>query len=100
MDLLRRAFRLSLGSRLPTTEGVIEVEGVDRPVAIRRDRFGIPHITAENDVIALDGKMDFDDNALYRHPDLADMRERLRTTKAGRSVLKRRRQKGRKRLSA
>ena len=26
-------------------------------------------ITAEDDVIALDGKMDFDDNALYRHPD-------------------------------
>jgi succinyl-CoA synthetase beta subunit len=25
-------------------------------------------ITAEDDVIALDGKMDFDDNALYRHP--------------------------------
>ena len=30
----------------------IEVEGVDRPVTIRRDRFGIPHITAENDVDA------------------------------------------------
>jgi succinyl-CoA synthetase beta subunit len=32
-------------------------------------------LTAENDVIALDGKMDFDDNALYRHPDVKDYRD-------------------------
>jgi succinyl-CoA synthetase beta subunit len=32
-------------------------------------------ITAENDVIALDGKMDFDDNALYRHPDVKEYRD-------------------------
>ena len=32
-------------------------------------------ITAEDDVIALDGKMDFDDNALYRHPDVQAYRD-------------------------
>ena len=32
-------------------------------------------ITAEDDVIALDGKMDFDDNALYRHPDVKAYRD-------------------------
>jgi len=32
-------------------------------------------ITAEDDVIALDAKMDFDDNALYRHPDVQDYRD-------------------------
>ncbi len=32
-------------------------------------------ITAENRLMALDGKMIIDDNALFRHPDLADMRD-------------------------
>ncbi len=32
-------------------------------------------LTAENDVIALDGKIDFDDNALYRHPDIREYRD-------------------------
>ena len=32
-------------------------------------------LTAENDVIALDAKMDFDDNALYRHKDVAEYRD-------------------------
>jgi len=32
-------------------------------------------ITAEDDVIALDAKMDFDDNALYRHPDVKEYRD-------------------------
>ena len=32
-------------------------------------------ITAEDDVVALDGKMDFDDNALYRHPDVQAYRD-------------------------
>lgn len=32
-------------------------------------------ITSENHLLALDGKMVLDDNALYRHPDLADMRD-------------------------
>lgn len=32
-------------------------------------------VTTEGKVIALDGKMAFDDNALYRHPDVAAMRD-------------------------
>jgi succinyl-CoA synthetase beta subunit len=32
-------------------------------------------VTKEARVIALDGKMGFDDNALYRHPDVATMRD-------------------------
>ncbi len=32
-------------------------------------------LTADSDVIALDGKMDFDDNALYRHPDVKAYRD-------------------------
>jgi succinyl-CoA synthetase beta subunit len=32
-------------------------------------------ITAENHLLAVDGKMVLDDNALFRHPDLADMRD-------------------------
>lgn len=31
--------------------------------------------TAEDDLIALDGKIDFDDNALYRHEDIVQMRD-------------------------
>ena len=32
-------------------------------------------LTAGNDVIALDAKVDFDDNALYRHPDIQEYRD-------------------------
>ncbi len=32
-------------------------------------------ITADNQLIALDGKMVLDDNALFRHPELAEMRD-------------------------
>jgi succinyl-CoA synthetase beta subunit len=32
-------------------------------------------LTAEDDVIALDAKMDFDGNALYRHPDIMEYRD-------------------------
>jgi succinyl-CoA synthetase beta subunit len=32
-------------------------------------------VTTDGQVMALDGKMAFDDNALYRHPDIADMRD-------------------------
>jgi succinyl-CoA synthetase beta subunit len=32
-------------------------------------------LTAENNVIALDGKIDFDDNALYRHADIKEYRD-------------------------
>ncbi|HET8738121.1 MAG TPA: ADP-forming succinate--CoA ligase subunit beta [Acidimicrobiia bacterium] len=32
-------------------------------------------VTGDDRVVALDGKMSFDDNALYRHPDIAEMRD-------------------------
>ena len=32
-------------------------------------------VTGDGDVIALDAKMNFDDNALFRHPQLAEMRD-------------------------
>src|SRR5262245_20226255 len=32
-------------------------------------------VTANGDLIALDAKVNFDDNALYRHPDLKDLRD-------------------------
>lgn len=32
-------------------------------------------VTKEGDVIALDAKMNFDDNALYRHPDILEFRD-------------------------
>ena len=46
MSFSRRAFRRLLGTRLPTTEGVMTVAGLDGHVAIGRDRYSIPHITA------------------------------------------------------
>ena len=32
-------------------------------------------VTAQGDLLALDAKMNFDDNALYRHPDIRDLRD-------------------------
>src|SRR3546814_5714331 len=32
-------------------------------------------VTEAGDVLALDAKMNFDDNALYRHPDIAELRD-------------------------
>ncbi len=32
-------------------------------------------VTGDGDVLALDAKMNFDDNALYRHPDLLELRD-------------------------
>ena len=32
-------------------------------------------VTDEGDLIALDGKINFDDNALYRHPEIAELRD-------------------------
>lgn len=48
--LTRALFRLLLGSRLPVTSGALEVEGAGGPVAIRRDRYGIPMIEAEEEL--------------------------------------------------
>ena len=32
-------------------------------------------VTGEGDLFALDGKLNFDDNALFRHPDIAELRD-------------------------
>jgi succinyl-CoA synthetase beta subunit len=32
-------------------------------------------VTAEKELFALDGKLNFDDNALYRHPEIAELRD-------------------------
>ena len=32
-------------------------------------------VTVQGDLMALDAKMNFDDNALYRHPDIAALRD-------------------------
>ena len=45
----RTIFRTVLGSRLPITEGVLEVPGTDGTITIRRDRYGIPNIRAATD---------------------------------------------------
>jgi penicillin amidase len=48
MDL-RRVLRLLLGSRLPITSGSLRLNGIGAPITVRRDRFGIAYIDAEND---------------------------------------------------
>jgi penicillin amidase len=48
--LLRGLFGLLLGQRLAQTGGELRVPGIDGPILIRRDRFGIPYIEAGNGV--------------------------------------------------
>jgi penicillin amidase len=50
VSLLRLAFRLLLGRRLPVTTGTLTVTGPQAPVRIRRDQWGIPLIDAEDDL--------------------------------------------------
>ncbi|GBD20681.1 Penicillin acylase 2 [bacterium HR28] len=47
--LARRFGQLVLRHRLPITSGSIEVRGLDTVVTIVRDRWGIPHISAQTD---------------------------------------------------
>ena len=49
MNLPKLLLRLVFGRRLPITCGVVEVAGVAEPVLIRRDRYGIPYIEAQNE---------------------------------------------------
>ena len=44
--------RLLLGSRLPKVSGFIETDGISAKVKIRRDKYGVPYIQAENDLDA------------------------------------------------
>ena len=46
----RALFRLLLGARLPITSGALEVRGPCGPITIRRDRYGIPMIEAEDEL--------------------------------------------------
>lgn len=50
--LIRLAVHLALGRRLPVVDGDLTVPGMDRPILIRRDEWGIPHIEAETDTDA------------------------------------------------
>ena len=52
MNLSRLFLRLLLGRRLPRTRGTIAVSGLSGRVRIQRDRWGIPHIEAENELDA------------------------------------------------
>ena len=50
-DFQRRLLRLVLGVRLPVWAGNIFVPGLEGPLSVRRDAYGIPHIEgSENDV--------------------------------------------------
>ena len=49
MNIHKLLFRMLLGRRLPTTNGELTVLGIQRPVTIRRDRYGVPYIEAETD---------------------------------------------------
>jgi penicillin G amidase len=48
----RLLLRLLLGWRLPRTQGTLRVPGLQGSVRIHRDRWGIPHIEADNDLDA------------------------------------------------
>ena len=48
--LLRALFRMLLGARLTLTSGALEVAGPGGTVAIRRDRYGIPMIEADDEL--------------------------------------------------
>ncbi|HKA05998.1 MAG TPA: penicillin acylase family protein, partial [Gemmataceae bacterium] len=53
MGLLRTLLRLLLGKRLAITSGELRVDGLEAPVIIRRDRYGIPMIEAQSERDAL-----------------------------------------------
>lgn len=40
------------GRRLPTTRGTVRVAGIHHPITVGRDRFGVPHVRADDDVDA------------------------------------------------
>ncbi len=49
MTPTRSLLRSLLGRRLPTTEGVMSVAGINQHVAIGRDRYGVPYVRAQSD---------------------------------------------------
>ena len=52
MNTVKSMFRLALGRRLATTEGLITVEGSSAQVRIGRDRFGLAYVDATTDADA------------------------------------------------
>jgi penicillin amidase len=52
MGAIHTLLRLGLGKRLPVTEGALSVPGLEQPISVARDRYGIPHITAHGDLDA------------------------------------------------
>lgn len=52
MNLARDVFRWLFGRRLPTTNGEITINGIRSAITIRRDRYGIAYVGAENDADA------------------------------------------------
>ena len=49
MGVGRKVLERTLGRRLPTIDGALEVPGIDGEIAIRRDGYGVPHVTAGSD---------------------------------------------------
>jgi penicillin amidase len=49
LRLLRGLFRFALGRRWPTTSGTLSVPGIHHAITIRRDNWGVPYISADND---------------------------------------------------
>ena len=49
MPLLRNALQMSLGRRLPMVDGELFIRGISAPLTIRRDRYDIPYIDAQDD---------------------------------------------------
>jgi penicillin amidase len=55
MNFPRLLLRLLLGRRLPRAAGELRVRGPERPVTIRRDKWGIPAVEAETETDAAFG---------------------------------------------
>jgi penicillin amidase len=52
VNFAQLVFRCLLGRRLPVTRGTVTAPGLERPVRIRRDRWGVPTIDAATDADA------------------------------------------------
>ncbi len=55
MNFTRLILGAALGKRLPILKGELEVQGINAPVLIRRDEYGVPYIQAESEADAFYG---------------------------------------------
>src|SRR5438552_1246324 len=55
--------------------GVKLAKDADEAADLTKKMIGMRLVTKEGNVLALDCKMSFDDNALFRHPDIVEMRD-------------------------